>query len=82
MFHSGVVEPFYGLKLRCMQVHFACILAQFIVYKGTVSEVWDDVRQPAVDNVPLRAFFPPHDTDYFLGLFHFVSDVIEVWLEV
>ena len=65
-----------------MQVHFVCILARFIVYKGTVSEVWDDVRQPAVDNVPLRAFFPPHDTDYFLGLFYFVSDVIEVWLEV
>ena len=44
--------------------------------------MWDDVRQPAVDNVPFRAFFPPHDTDYFLGFFYFVSDVIEVWLEV
>jgi len=65
-----------------MQVHFACILAQLIVYKGTVSEMWGYVCQPAVDDVPFRAFFPSHNVDYFLRLFNFVLDVVEVSLEV
>ncbi len=41
------------------------ILALLIVNESTISEVWDDVGHPAVDDMPLRAFTPLHDIDDF-----------------
>ena len=55
-----VVETFNLLELEGLCVH-ETVLALPIVDECSISEVGDDIRHPAVDDVPLRALAPLHD---------------------
>jgi len=58
------------------------VLARFVEDKSTVSEVWSDVGQPAVDDVPFGALLPLHYVDDLLWALDFFLYVVQVLSEV